>query len=128
MREYDIQAKEFLRRANATITITYIDRRKNTDWGDTFERPFFRVNITTPLGLYGFFFWGAVMDETVSEYDVLSCLEKYDYGSFNNFCNEFGYDNDSIKAYRTYEKCISQYRSLCKIFTTKQMEELREIN
>lgn len=75
MSEYDIQAKEFLRRANATMTITYIDRRKNTDWGDTFERPFFRVNITTPLGLYGFFFWGAVMDETVSEYDVLSCLE-----------------------------------------------------
>ena len=62
-----------------------------------------------------------------NEYDVLACLEKYDPGTFENFCLEFGYDEDSKTAERIYIAVIKQYKDLTKIFTEEQMEELSEI-
>lgn len=61
-------------------------------------------------------------------YDVLACLTKYDCGSFDNFCLEYGYSNDSIRALKTYLAYSKEYEALCRIFNAEQMEELREIN
>lgn len=61
-------------------------------------------------------------------YDVLACLTKHDCGSFDNFCLEYGYSNDSIRALKTYLACSKEYEALCRIFNSEQMEELREIN
>jgi len=60
-------------------------------------------------------------------YDVLACLEKYDVGTFEEFCAEFGYDDDSRTAERIYLAVIKEYKELTRIFTEEQMEELREI-
>lgn len=62
-----------------------------------------------------------------NEYDVLTCLEKYDVGTFEDFCSEFGYDEDSKTAERIYIAVIKEYKDLTRIFTEEQMEELREI-
>lgn len=62
-----------------------------------------------------------------SEYDVLACLEKYDVGTFEDFCSEFGYDEDSRTAERIYIAVIKEYKDLTRIFTEEQMEELIEI-
>ena len=62
-----------------------------------------------------------------SEYNVLACLEKYDVGTFEDFCSEFGYDEDSRTAERIYIAVIKEYKDLTRIFTEKQMEELSEI-
>lgn len=61
-------------------------------------------------------------------YDVLACLTKHDCGSFDNFCLEYGYSNDSIRALKTYLACGKEYEALCRIFDSKQVEALREIN
>lgn len=61
-------------------------------------------------------------------YDVLACLTKYDCGSFDNFCTEYGYSNDSIRAMKTYLACCDEYRNLRRIFTVGQMAKLSEIN
>ena len=61
------------------------------------------------------------------EYDMLACLEKYDVGTFEDFCLEFGYDEDSISAEKIYIAVIKEYKNLTRIFTEEQMEELREI-
>lgn len=63
-----------------------------------------------------------------TEYDILACLTKYDPGTFEEFCWEFGYDEDSKTADRIYIAVIKEYKQLERIFTTEQMEELREIN
>lgn len=60
-------------------------------------------------------------------YDVLSCLQKYDVDTFEDFCAEFGYDDDSRTAERIYLAVQKEYRNLTRIFTEEQMEELREI-
>lgn len=61
-------------------------------------------------------------------YDVLACLTKYDCGSFDTFCAEYGYSNDSIRAMKTYIACCDEYHNLRRIFTVGQMAELSEIN
>ena len=62
-----------------------------------------------------------------NEYDVLACLGKYDVGTFEDFCSEFEYDEDSRTAERIYIAVIKEYKDLTRIFTEKQMEELSEI-
>lgn len=63
-----------------------------------------------------------------TEYDILSCVEKYGYDSFSDFCDEFGYSTDSISARETFLACGDEYAGLRRIFTEEQMEKLREIN
>jgi len=62
-----------------------------------------------------------------SEYGVLSCLQKYDVGTFENFCADFGYDVDSRKAEKIYKAVCEEYKNLCTIFSDVEIEELREI-
>lgn len=61
-------------------------------------------------------------------YDVLACLTKYDPGTFENFCGEFGYDTDSRKAKKTYKAVRKEYQNLRALFTDSEMELMAEIN
>lgn len=63
-----------------------------------------------------------------SVYDVLACLSKCDPGTFEDFCSDFGYDDDSRTAERVYFAVQKEYTQLTRIFTPGQMEELAEIN
>ena len=63
-----------------------------------------------------------------STYDVLSCLQKHDVGTFEDFCSEFGYSNDSISALKTYNACLKEFNSLQALFTDSELELLQEIN
>lgn len=63
-----------------------------------------------------------------SAYDVLACLTKYDPGTFEDFCYEFGYDEDSRTAERIYFAVQKEYTQVSRLFTSEQMEELAEIN
>jgi hypothetical protein len=60
-------------------------------------------------------------------YNVFACLEKYDVGSFEDFCAEFGYDTDSKKAEKTYHAVKEEYLNICILYTDEEIEELREI-
>lgn len=63
-----------------------------------------------------------------SVYDILACLTKYDPGTFEEFCSEYGYDEDSRTAERVYFAVQKEYTQLAKLFTPDEMEELAEIN
>lgn len=62
-----------------------------------------------------------------SEYDVLTCLTKYDAGTFENFCGDFGYDTDSRSAERTYKAVVIEWENVSKLFSESEIEELQEI-
>lgn len=62
-----------------------------------------------------------------NSYDVLSCMTKYDPGSFEDFCGEYGYDVDSRKAEKTYNLVKREYDELCKLYNDEEMQELGEI-
>ena len=61
-------------------------------------------------------------------YDVLACLTKNDPGTFEDFCSEFGYDEDSRKAEKIYNAVLDEWKNVCVLFTDGEIEQLQEIN
>ena len=60
-------------------------------------------------------------------YDVLACLTKNDPGTFENFCDEFGYDTDSKSAEKTYNAVLNEWQNIQALFTDTEIEQLQEI-
>lgn len=60
-------------------------------------------------------------------YDVLACLTKNDPRSFNDFCDEYGYDNDSRKAEKIYNSVREEWYKVNGFFTNTELEQLQEI-
>lgn len=65
--------------------------------------------------------------EEPSAYDVLSCLTKYDPGTFKEFCSEFGYDEDSKKVERIYLAIVNEWDNVRMLWTDKEIEMLQEV-
>lgn len=65
--------------------------------------------------------------EEPTAYSVLTCLQKYDVGTFEDFCSEFGYDEDSKKAEKTYNAVVKDYKDVCSLFNDEELSELQEI-
>lgn len=64
---------------------------------------------------------------TPTPYDVLACLTKYDPGTFEDFCSEFGYDVDSRKAEGTYKAVVDEYRNLKMLYSDAELKRMGEI-
>lgn len=60
-------------------------------------------------------------------YDVLACLTKYEPGTFENFCADFGYDTDSRKAESIYKEVLKEWEKVSSFFSDKEMEEIKKI-
>lgn len=129
--EYLQQAEDFLKSANATMSIDFCGLAINRLWKEKETRPLYNVTITTPRGFYSFDFWDSIYNKEHKKqpntYDVLACLTKYNPGTFSNFCSDFGYDEDSRTAERIYFAVQEEYNNLCRIFTAEQMEALTDI-
>lgn len=69
-----------------------------------------------------------VKGDEPSAYDVLACLQKYEVGSFEDFCGDFGYDTDSRSAKKTYKAVKKEFSNVCKIWTDEEIELLQEIS
>lgn len=59
-------------------------------------------------------------------YDALCCCNSNYYCdlSFDDFCNKFGYDADSIKHKQLWETCLKQAKELKKVFTEEEINYL----
>lgn len=71
--------------------------------------------------------WVIIPREAPTAYDILACLTKYDPGTFEDFCSEFGYDTDSRKADRVYKAVKDEWDNVCKLFSDQEIERLAEI-
>lgn len=65
--------------------------------------------------------------QSPSAYTVLASIEKYDVGTFEDFCSNFGYDMDSRKAEKTYF-AVQKEASECQRVFGDVIEQLQEIN
>lgn len=62
-----------------------------------------------------------------TDYDILASLTKYESETFEDFCYNYGYDNDSIKAKKIFKDVKKEYNNVFKAMFYC-IEELREIN
>ncbi len=63
-----------------------------------------------------------------TEYSILACLQKYEAGTFENFCGDFGYDEYSRTAEKTYKAVVKEFDKLSALFNYAELEQLQEIN
>jgi hypothetical protein len=62
-----------------------------------------------------------------SAYSVLACIGKHNPGTFDDFCCEYGYNNDSIAAKKIYEAVCQEWLCLSRLYTPDEIATLAEI-
>lgn len=93
----------------------------------------YRVTLSGKARRLTFSFWGSIKDAEEGRYptaySVLSCIssDANTPEAFADFCNEYGYDSDSIKARDTFKRCALFARRLRAFFTEAELEGLAEI-
>ncbi len=84
MNEYVRQAKEFLKKCNATLKIIKIGCEQDKHLNDGNLHNTYRATIKTPRGSMWVKFWDSVYNtqhgNKPTEFDVLACLNEYDAG------------------------------------------------
>jgi hypothetical protein len=154
--DYHKQATDFLEKTNTTFEAKWIELSKHFD-GDETERDIYWITLTRGSRSYSFRFGQSIkksltvdkipweqrqnvhmvkrwMDANASKriaptaYDVLACLTKYDPGTLENFCLDWGYDIDSKKAEKTYLAVKDEFLQLSRLFSDDELTELSEIN
>lgn len=81
-----------------------------------------------------FDFWSSIADmekgvKTVGAYDVLACIsgDVNCPDTFKDFCGEYGYEADSIKALQTFRRVSAFSKRLRAFFTEAEIADLQEI-
>ena len=112
MNEYDKQANDFA--AKYGVKLTVLDKEYRTYFvDDKDERWVYKCRLSR--------------NRKPRLYDIFSCLTKYDPGTFENFCWEYGYDEDSRKAERIYNGVVKEWKAVERLFGDC-LEALQEIN
>lgn len=127
--DFQLEAIEALAKCGGSMTIK-LSNTKSPQWEDKFSanRNHYRVTLKSKLGSYTFNYWDSIANfksgEQPSVYDVLACLDYYISDKFEDFCNEAGYDTDSIKARKTWKACLKQSKKLHELFPHDSQKEL----
>jgi hypothetical protein len=135
--KYDEQAEQFL--SNFGLTVKMVQKGDRCPpWEDSrgcVHGDRYRVSIKRSSGgkALSFDFWNSLNDVQtgtgLSAYSVLASISSDAYcpDTFEDFCSEYGYDQDSRKAFSTFKK-VSQFADKIKAFFTKEeIEALSEI-
>lgn len=127
--DYNKQAGTFL---NVTQTQFKAEFKKHDFYfpDDKEQRDIYRITLKNRLHTYRFNFGQSIANTGIAPrpYDVLACLTKYEVGSFENFCSDYGYNIDSREAYKTYKAVMKEWKNVELLFTPEQIELLQEIN
>lgn len=129
MEDYAKNAERFAKKYGVKLTVLEEDWRVNEDWGGKDEQYYFKCRLTRGRKQYTFDFWmGPATSGWPTMYDVLACLSKpYGIESFEDFCNEYGYDYDSRRAERIFKAYKKEVANVERLFGDV-MDELYEIN
>ena len=127
MNEYEKQANDFAKKYGVKILVLCKEYKKHFA-DDKQKRWVFKLRLTRNKKQYTFEFGQSIAEGEMlpTMYDVLSCLQKYEIGTFQDFCSDFGYNDDSIRAYKTYKAVLREYNAVNRLFGDV-LDELQEI-
>jgi hypothetical protein len=128
-KDYQKQTEDFLKATGTTFKAKFKKYGKHFA-DDKVSRNIYRISLKRNGKFYNFNF-GQSIQNTLKNipptaYDVLTCLQKYDVGSFEDFCSEFGYDIDSRKAEKIYKAVLKEFENVDRLFSDV-MDKLAEI-
>lgn len=124
---YQQQAEQFAKKHNVKININFCRYGQHFN-DETAERYIFNITIKRNRKQFTINFGQSISDQDKKPtiYDILSCLQKYENATFEEFCSNYGYNNDSIKALKIYKAVSREYKNVFRLFSDI-MEELQEI-
>jgi hypothetical protein len=125
---FQAQAQNTAKKLNLKMIINSVDYKKHFD-NDTEKRHVFNLTLKKERKQYTFNFGQSIAQGSnePTMYDVLTCLQKYDVGTFEDFCGDFGYDNDSRRAEKIYKAVCKEYQGMQRLFTESELNLLSEI-
>ena len=126
---YEKQATDFLEKTGCKMEIRFKENRTYFP-NDKEQRDVYGIKITRGKRSWSFDFGNSINNTGIkpTSYDILACLTKSDPESFENFCNEYGYDFDSRTAEKTYNAVKKEWLNVCRIWNEEEIEELQNIN
>ena len=103
---------------------------------DKQNRYVFKMQLKRGKKSYTFKFGQSIKDEDKEPdfYSVLSCLQKYEIGTFEQFCSEFGYyqhkdgSEDYMASRKTYNAVLKEFNAMQRLFNDDELEILSYIN
>lgn len=125
---YQKQAQDFATKHGIELIINSHEYKKHFQ-DDKQERYVFNCTLKCNGKRFTFDFGQSIQagGAEPTMYDVLTCLEKYEVGTFDDFCSNYGYDNDSIKAHKVYKAVAREYKNMLRVFGESILEEMQEI-
>lgn len=125
---YQQQAIDFLNATYTSFTANYKEHDYYFD-GDKDTRDIYIIVLKNKLHRYRFTFGQSISNTGTAPtaYDVLVSLNKYEVGSFEDFCGDYGYDTGSRSAYKTYKAVLKEWKNIERLFSSEQIELLQEI-
>jgi hypothetical protein len=122
------QALAFLEKTGCKMEINFKENRKYFP-NDKEPRDVYEIKITRGREKWSFEFVNSIYNTGIkpTSYDVLACLTKYEVGTFDDFCDKFGYDFDSEKSEKTYNAVKEEWLNVCRIWNQEEIEELQLI-
>lgn len=138
MNEYEEQALQFLKKANATMEIKLVepvDRFPNEEYA-TGKRGKYEYTIKRNGKTYTFDFYGSINDwrdqRPPTAYDFLACCTKDEVPKdVWDFAEDYGYEIHDKKSFQRVSNiqkaCQTEYKAISELFGDV-MDELREIN
>lgn len=125
---YQQQALDFAKANGVKLSILSRKHGVMSNWQDGQFRWLFKLRLSRGRKSYTFEYGQSLAagSEEPTMYDVLSVLTKYDPGSFDDFCSDFGYNTGSRHAERVYKAVCKEWQAVERIFGDI-LDELREI-
>lgn len=130
--DYQKQANDFVKKHGVKLTVLDKDYKRHFS-SDTEPRWVFHLNLSRNGKSYTFDFGQSIAagSQTPTMYDVLACLQKYDVGSFDDFCSEFGYNDLPLGDYKaikkTYKAVVKEFEAVQRLFGDV-MDELQDFS
>lgn len=139
---YDQAAIDFLNKHRINFRATLAKKQKAPGWADENKEHglYYRITLSKSYktkkiypSRITFDFWDSIAakekGETPSAYSVLACIsgDVHCPETFEDFCAEYGYNEDSRAAYATFKRCTKFSRRLRDFFTAQEIKELAEI-
>ena len=115
---YKFEAEEFLRLHDAKFKIIGEPVYRKFFSEDKEARYVFKLRLQrkkmSATFLYGQSIYNGCQEPCA--YDLLANLTKYDPGSFDDFCADYGYSNDSIASLKVYKEVKKEFKKVNRLF------------
>ena len=134
MSKYERQAKDFLKKTGAKMTISFKDCAPYFE-GEKEYRNIYRIRIDRNGKSWSFNFGDSIANKNNGDrptaYDVLACITKYEPpADVWDFAEEYGYNIDSRQEYnkvnRIYKNVCIEYKNAVRMFGDV-LDDLAEI-